>query len=75
MCDLCQFLVAVVIKHVNTSELARSLMESVLLKFGLCLVVVADNVITFKGVFVQMGELLNVQVHPVAKCNHTVIGI
>ena len=54
-------------KHVNVSELARSLMESVLLEFGLCLVVVVDNVITFKGVFVQMGKFLKIQVHPVAK--------
>ena len=42
MCDMTQFVIAVGISRVNSAELAQSFMENVLLKFGLCVVVVID---------------------------------
>ena len=51
MCDVTTFIVSVSIKHANSSELAQAFMENVLLKFGLCLVVVVDDGIPFMHIF------------------------
>ena len=43
MCDMTQFVVSVGLSHVNSAELSRAFMESVLLKLGFCVVVVVDD--------------------------------
>ena len=50
-------------------------MENVLLKFGLCLVVVVDDDSKFMSVFTQMCKALNIKIHRAAKRNHKAIGV
>jgi hypothetical protein len=60
MDDMCQFVVSTALTKVNSSELAQAFMENVLLKFGLCLVVVVDDDSKFMSVFTQMCKALNI---------------
>ena len=50
-------------------------MESVLLKFGLCTVIVIDAGNKFKGTFVEMAECLDIHVHVAASHNHRTVGV
>ena len=43
MCDMTQFVFGAGLSHVNSVELSRAFMESVLLKFGLYMVVVVND--------------------------------
>ena len=51
VCGMSQFVVAVADQHVNASELTRAFVANVLLKFGLCLVIVVDDPSLFKVFF------------------------
>ena len=46
--------------------LARVFMEHVLLKFGLCIVVVCDDGNDFRGTFEKMCRALNIRFHVAA---------
>ena len=48
MCDMCQFVVSVPVKQTTAEYLARLFMENMLLKFGLCVVIVVDDGSTFR---------------------------
>jgi len=74
ICNMSQFVVAVVVQHVNASELAREFM-AVLLMFGLCLAMVVDDASLFKGIFVLMAKSLAIRTHLAAKRNHKAIGV
>ena len=50
-------------------------MEHVLLKFGLCVMVVVDEGKEFCSTFKEMCRLLNIRCHTVAKRNHKVVGV
>ena len=74
MCDMTQF-VAIPTQFVTASHLTRLFMESVLLKFGLCAVIVVDADSKFKGTFVEMAECLDMCVHVAASRNHCTVGV
>ena len=57
MCDMTQFVSTAAIKHANSAELARAFMESTLLKFGLCIVVVVDDDTKFMVLFEGMYNI------------------
>lgn len=75
MCDMCQFVVSVPVKQTTAAHLARLFMENVLLKFGLCAVVVVDDGSTFRGLFEDMCKLLKIRFHAAAKSNHKSTGV
>ena len=75
MCDMTQFVVYVAMSHVNSAELARAFMEGVLLKFGLCIVIVVDDDTKFMAVFEDMAKKLNIRLHRAAKRNYKAIGV
>ena len=75
MCDMTQFVVVAPAKHTEASYLARLFMESILLKFGLCIMVVIDQGSEFQGVFKKMCKLLNIRYHSVAKRNHKAVSV
>ena len=75
MCDMSQFVVSVPVKQTSASYLARVFMENVLLKFGICAVIVVDDGSTFRGLFEEMCSLLKIRFHAAAKRNHRSIGV
>jgi len=75
MCDMTQFIVSTPIKTTESTFLARTFMEHVLLKFGLCVMVVCDAGSEFRGHFQSMCEVLKLRFHPVAKRNHKAVGV
>jgi hypothetical protein len=50
--------------------LASYLMQAVLLKVGLCVMIVVDDGSNIKGVFKEACTIFNVRYHVIAKCNH-----
>jgi hypothetical protein len=54
MCDMTQFVITTPVPDTVAHVLAPIFMQEVLLKVGFCLMVVVDNGITFKGLFVEM---------------------
>lgn len=75
MCDMTQFLCSVAMSHVNSAKLAQTFMEGVLLKFGICIVIVVEDNTKFMAVFKAMAKLLNVRLNYVLKRNHKAIGV
>ena len=72
MCDISQFVVVVVVPVTNeySATLAKNLFQYVLIKFGLCHLVVIDEGTPFKGPFVAMCKTLNLNYDIFAKRNH-----
>ena len=75
MCDLTQFVVMAPVVKLEASYIARVFMENVLLKFGLCALVVIDEGKEFCGLFRTVCRMLNIKCHVVAKRNHKAVGV
>ena len=75
MCDMIQFVVFVPVPDKSSATLASYFMQHVLLKFGLCHLVVLDNGIHFKGSFIAMCEDLNLNHDIFAMRNHNILTI
>jgi hypothetical protein len=75
MCDMTQFIVSAPVRNLEATHVARAFMEAVLLKFGLCLMVVVDEGKEFCGLFRSMCRHLNIRCHVVAKRNHKAVGV
>ena len=75
MCDMTQFVVSVPIERTDSSYIARMFMECVLLKFGICAMVVVDEGSEYRRTFEQMCKALVIRFHPVAKRNHKAVGV
>lgn len=75
MCDMTQFVVAIATEFITASHIARLFIESVLLTFGLCAIIVVDADSKFKGTFVKMAMCLNICVHVAASYNHRTVGV
>ena len=75
MCDMTQFVVMTPVKKLECTYVARAFMESVLLRFGLCVLVVIDEGREFCGLFRSMCAKLNIRCHVVAKRNHKAVGV
>ena len=70
LCDLTQFVVSSVTFDTTASFLAKTFMEDVVLTFGMCAVIVVDAASTFKGVFEEMCDILDITLWPLARGNH-----
>ena len=75
MCDMTQFVVSTAISHATAAELSRAFMENVLLKMGICIVLVVDDGNEFMGIFEQMAKGLKIRLHKAAKRNHKAVGV
>ena len=75
MCGMTEFVMRVAITMTEASYLARMFMEHILLKFGLCIMVVCDDGNDFRGTFGKMCDDLNIRCHVIAKRNHNAVGI
>ena len=61
--------------HERGIVLAQMFMEYVLLKFGLCIMVVIDDGNEFRGVFEGMCNAPNIRFHIVANRNHKAVRV
>ena len=67
MCYMNQSVVVVPVPNEASTTLAYYFMQCVLIKFGLCHLIVLDDGTTFKGSFIASCEALN---DVLVKCNH-----
>ena len=70
MCDMIQFVVVVPVLNESSATLETFFMQHVLMKFGLCHLVVLDDGSPFKGAFIAMCDVLNSKYDVLAKRNH-----
>ena len=70
MCDMTQFVVVVPIPDETSATLASHFKQHVLLKFGICHLVVIDDGTPFKGAFAAMCQALYLNYAFLAKRNH-----
>ena len=70
MSNMVQFVVAVSIPEERFATLASYYMQHILMKFGLCHLVVLDDGSTFKGAFIVMSDALNMNHDVFTKRNH-----
>jgi hypothetical protein len=70
MCDMTQFVVSTPAPVILAPALASVFMQEVFLKIGFCVMVVADDGSTFKGLSREMCDILKIRFHTVARGNH-----
>ena len=70
MCNISQFLVVVPVPDKSAAILEYYFMKHVLLKFGMCHLVVLDDSIPIKGAFIVICEALNLNHDVFTKRNH-----
>ena len=70
MCDMKQFVVVVTVLNEVASTLAEYSMQHVLLKFGICHLVVLDDGSPFKSVWLAICKVLRINYEILAKRNH-----
>ena len=70
MCDMSQFVVVVPVPDESSATLASFFMQYVIMKFGICHLVVLDDGSPFKGSFIAMCDTLNLNYDVFAKRNH-----
>ena len=75
MCDLTQFVIGVSVTTITADQLAVDFFQNVLLKVGLCGMVVVDAGSTFAGVFQDMCSILGIRYHQAARGNHKAVSV
>ena len=70
ICDTSQFVVVVLVRDETSTTLADNSMQQVLMKFGLCHLVVLDDGSPSKGSFIAMCKSLRLNYDVLAKRNH-----
>ena len=60
MCDMIQFIASVALSPINSAELSRAFVEGILLKFGLCIVIVVDDNKKRMALFERTAKSLNI---------------
>ena len=70
MCVMSQFVVVLPVPNESSATLASFFMQHVLMKFGLCHLVVLDYRSPFKGALIVMCDALNINYDVLAKRNH-----
>jgi hypothetical protein len=75
MCDLSGFVICHPVKDTTSGSLARIFMEEVLLKVGLCGLVVVDAASVFFSVFKEMCDVLGLRFHQAARGNHKAVSV
>jgi hypothetical protein len=75
VCDLTQFEVSVPVHDIHAHELARLLFQEVLLKVGMCGLIIVDGASTFCGVFSEACALLGIRLHAASRGNHKAVSV
>ena len=75
MCDLTGFVVAHSVRDITAEGLASTFMQEILLKVGLCGLVVVDAASSFLSVFEQMCAVLGLRFHPATRGNHKAVSM
>ena len=75
MCDLTQFDVSVPVTDIHAHVLARLLFHGILLKVGMCGLIVVDAGSTFCGVFAEVCALLGIRLHPASCGNYKAVSV
>ena len=70
MCDMSQFVVGVPVINESSATLAENFLQHVLMKFGLCYLIIIDDGNPFKGAFVAMCTSLDLNYDILAKRNY-----
>ena len=63
MCDLTGFVLVTATDDISARNLARLLVQDVLLKVGFCGLIVVNDGSTFKGFFKEVCSILNIDLH------------
>jgi len=75
MCDLTGFVLCSDIKNPNAASLAQLFMKDMLLKVGLCGMVVVDADSKFCAAFEDMCSALGLRFHAIARGNHQALSV
>jgi hypothetical protein len=75
MCDLTQFVITVPAKSTLAVDLAINFFENVLMKVGLCGLVVVDAGSSFVAEFRGLCTILGLRFHPAARGNHQAVSV
>jgi hypothetical protein len=75
MCDLTGFVLVNATSNITAHDLARLFVQKVLLKIGLCGLVVVDDGSTFKGLFQSVCDILHIDIHFAARGNHKAVAV
>jgi hypothetical protein len=75
MCDLTGFVLVNATNNITAHDLARLLVQEVLLKIGFCGLISIDDGSTFKGLFQEVCSILNIEIHVAARGNHKAVGV
>jgi hypothetical protein len=75
MCDLTQFVVSVLVQTTHAYDLARFLLNEILMKVGMCGLIVVDAGSTFCGIFADACKLLGIQLHRASRGNHKAVSV
>ena len=67
MCGMTQFVIAILVPNERGATLTEHFMQHVLLKFGICHLVILDDGNPFKGVFTAICKALNINYDILAK--------
>ena len=75
MCDMSQFVIVVPVPDKSSATLGSYLIQYVLMKFGLCHLVMLDDGNPFKGDLIAMCQALNLNYDMLTKLNHTGLSV
>jgi hypothetical protein len=75
MCDMTQFGINTPVPSWKAHVLASYLMQEVLLKVGICVMIIVDDGNTFTGIFKEACDTMNIRYHLIAKCNHKTLSV
>ena len=70
MCNIIQLVVAVPVLGETSATLADHFMQHVLIKFGMCHLVVLNDGVPLKGIYIAICQSLNLNYDILAKRNH-----
>ena len=70
MCNMTQFVAVVPVPGETSATLAEYFMQHVLLKFGICHLLILDDSSPFRGPFTTMCKSLNINYDVLVKSNH-----
>ena len=75
MCDIIQFIITVPLSDCTSVIISQYVMQDVLMKFGLCHLVIIDDIIPFKSNFTAMCDCLTINYKVIAKRNHKDVSV
>jgi hypothetical protein len=70
MCDMTPFVITTLVPDTPVHVIAPIFMQEVLLKVGLCVMIVVDDGSTFKGLSIEMWKIIKLRCHVIARNNN-----